>query len=426
MPRIIELKWHCTSCQTRNILGRHKVCPSCGSPREKGEMDMSGLNTDRDGDGYNDAATVTDSDLLNLARAGADWFCTHCGSGNVGNGDSCSNCGAPRYGEKEENHPDPRFQRDHLRQEAPEPQTPEIRHRKTQSLRTAADEEFSRVRREEERKRILTWGGGGVLLLALFALFVWGMQTRLLEGSVTGMTWEHNTHVQTWKQVAKSEWRHLITERSEIKPRNGKGERAGVEIRSCREKHYEDERYQCGTKQEDYDCSTTRSESYSATCTRRVKTGESCRDNGNGFATCTDTYGTESYSCTKTRTVRDPKTCQRTVPKYCTRPIYRPHCTYQTQKWVAVRTVTASGNGVGETYWKEVDLGPLDRTTRSTKYRVSVDYEDRGKPRHYTLKPGSLREYESWIPGEVVTLERRNFGTIKKMTHGGLEVPVPE
>ena len=100
MSRIIELKWNCGECDTKGILGRHKRCPTCGSPREKGEMQMSGLNTDRNGDGYNDAPSVKDPELLRLARAGADWFCSHCGSGNRGDGDRARRGRRNRHGDR--------------------------------------------------------------------------------------------------------------------------------------------------------------------------------------------------------------------------------------------------------------------------------------------------------------------------------------
>ena len=111
MSRIVELKWECGECDTAGILGRNKNCPSCGSPREKGEMSMSGLGASSYGrDGRNKAATVTDPELLKMALAGPDWFCSHCGTGNKGDGDRCNGmgndgCGAPRYNTAEEDHP---------------------------------------------------------------------------------------------------------------------------------------------------------------------------------------------------------------------------------------------------------------------------------------------------------------------------------
>ena len=109
MSRQIELKWNCAECSTKGIRGRDKQCPNCGSPREKGEMKMDGLASTAGG--YNPAPSVTDPKLLKLAYAGSDWFCSHCGSGNRGDGEQCVGCAAPRYGKSEEDHPD--FAGDH-------------------------------------------------------------------------------------------------------------------------------------------------------------------------------------------------------------------------------------------------------------------------------------------------------------------------
>ena len=35
MGRIVEGRWNCQYCQTKEILGRHQSCPNCGRPRDK-------------------------------------------------------------------------------------------------------------------------------------------------------------------------------------------------------------------------------------------------------------------------------------------------------------------------------------------------------------------------------------------------------
>jgi hypothetical protein len=459
MARIIELKWNCADCASKGILGRYKECPNCGSPREKGEMRMDGLSSTAGG--YNPAASVTDPELLKKANAGADWFCTHCSSGNQGDGDACGSCGAPRYGEEGENHPDPRFSRSHVgrakktfaeevaeeavqqaaQKEAQQQAQKDAESRKASRERRAERDRLraaARRRSDEEQdlqddlrrlsqKRHTTFLFGSIAagVVALLGIFIWGMSTHLVKGSVTEMTWEHNTHRQTWTQVTDSDWKHLITERSERPPTGGSGERAGAQITSCREKHYEDEKYQCGTREEDYECGSN--ESYQDTCSRSESyvCGETCSDNGNGFASCSDRMCSRSvsYSCSKTRYVSE--TCQRTVPKYCTRPIYKPFCKYRTQKWRLVQTETARGKGNGITYWEDIETGPLDRLTRSFEYRVQVEYSDRGEPHRYVEEPPSLNAYKAWKPSEKVTLERRNFGSITKMHHGDVEIDIP-
>lgn len=448
MSRVIELTWNCGDCSAKGILGRHKRCPGCGSPREKGEMKMTGLATDRDGDGYNDAETVTDSALLKLAQAGADWFCTHCGSGNIGDGDRCDSCGSPRYGEAEEDHP--AFKGAHKKvypwEEEWEPKisSPKILEStvRDQPSPFHAAWEGENTGREHrggafDWKRVLFVGGGIMLLVLVIGFLIWAFQTHEVMGTVDRMTWSQNTVVQTWTPVDVRLWKHETRERAEIPPVKGSGERAGTQlVGGCRQEHHHYEKYQCGTRQESYDCSY--SESYSDTCTRteQYACGETCRDNGNGFATCTTRYCSRqvSYSCTKSRRV--PKTCERTVPKYCSRSIEKTRCTYRTQEWTTTRTLPASGVG-RETRWPEYDPQPLDRILFTSDYTVFVRYEDRGKEHTYKHKPvpsthrlgerrllsrskalEAERSYRKWHPGEEVTVIVNNLGGIHSVRHG--------
>ncbi len=92
--RIIEGTWTCGECDTQKIKGRHKECPSCGSPREKHEakFDFGGTTAT----GASTEPTVTDAKGLELARAGRDWVCSYCGASNRGDFDSCVECAAAR------------------------------------------------------------------------------------------------------------------------------------------------------------------------------------------------------------------------------------------------------------------------------------------------------------------------------------------
>lgn len=416
--RIIELTWRCTSCGTKDIRGRHKTCPECGSPREKGEMNMDGLNTDRDGDGYNDAATVTDPELLDLATAGYDWFCTHCESGNRGDGAACSNCGAPRYGERKEDHPDL----------PPRPKAPKARpisesFPKARPASFEPEPDFEpRPSGDKQPYWVL-----GVCVAAILAVFlaVWANQTHDVTGETSKMEWSRSVTVEAWVPFTERAWQHRASERAEVPPVGGRGERAGYTLvpGSCREEHYEDEKYQCGTREVSYDCSTSHTESYQGTCTRSESytCGETCRDNGNGFATCSPKHCTRSvsYSCTKTRRVRDPKTCHRDVPKYCERPIYKDKCTYTSQKWVEVRKPTLSGQGKNMA-WPEVSLGALERASRSSEYQVTWVYEDKGKKDTFNrVMPES--DYLGWEIGQPVYMKVTRLGAVSE--HSATPIP---
>lgn len=360
-------------------------------------MRMDGLDEDRDGDGYNDAATVTDPALLDLANAGFDWFCAHCGGGNRGDRHECSSCGSPRKLVEVPTKAEDAF----FRKQAPPPAPPE--------------DGTPEPPPSDHSKWI--FAGAGVLFL-VFVLTVgwWASRTHDVVGEVARMEWSRTVTVEAWTPDVKREWSHRAHERAETPPVNGAGERSGFTLvpGSCREEHYEDERYQCGTREESYDCSTYHTESYTDTCyrTESYSCGETCRDNGNGFATCRTKTCTrrESYSCTKTRRVRDPKTCYREVPKYCERPIYRERCGYLTQKWVQVRTPTLSGTGRDLT-WPDPALGPLERSSREGQYTVTWSYEDQVKPGSFSRKLPEA-EYLSWTAGQPVYLKVTRMGTV--------------
>lgn len=425
--RLIELRWKCGECGTDGILGRHKRCPQCGSPRERGEMRMSGLGKESYTGGWNTAETVTDPELTKLATAGADWFCKRCGSGNTGTAAHCGSCGASLH----------------------EPKAPEPTGRDwSQLLGSAGEPDFWGASQAFQPpppreppppsssedpepggwwRRVVVGitgsafalglaGLGGVALL-VWAL-VWAFQTHEVPGTVSRMSWRQDTVVEAWTTYTVRRWLTETLPRTEIPPTGGKGERAGMTlVGGCREEWHHDEKYQCGTRQESYDCAY--SESYTGTCSRseRYACGETCRDNGNGFASCSTKYCSRSvsYSCTKTRRV--PKTCTRTVPRYCSRPIYETKCDYATQEWRRSQVHTAAGEGT-DTRWPTPELGALERQRHVGDYSVQISYTDRGKPQVHKVAPTSEAEYKTWRLGEALTMQINNLGGVRSTSHG--------
>ena len=276
-----------------------------------------------------------------------------------------------------------------------------------------------------------TYGATFMVVSTLFVLFTgalwWALATHEVEGEVTAMTWTHVTHLDQWTPKTVSGFAHETTERRETKPKAGVGERAGMQKvpLSCRQKHHHYEQYQCGTRQEDYDCSTSHTESYSDTCSRSesYNCGETCRDNGNGFATCYPKTCSKqvSYSCTKTRTVRDPKTCTRTVPKYCDRSIERLYCNYTTQVWKEVKAEVARGQGPEDLYFKDMQADELSRIRHTSDYTVQIAYPCKKEAGCvYEAKPKLTSVYRSWTVGEAPTLVVRNIGNIKEVKRKGM------
>lgn len=438
MGRTVELKWRCADCGAEDILGRHKRCPSCGSPREKGEMKMDGLDADDyDASGRNRAATVTDPELLKLAEVGFDWFCTHCESGNRGNGAKCSSCGSTRYGAPEENHP-----------EAPsEPPTdlgekPQGAKWQTSrpgvSWRTPTppppDDPPPRSWFDRPENKLILLGSGALVLLAALITFgVWAMQTHDVRGAVAGMTWSRTIHSERWTDTTVRLWKHQTTESAEAPPRGGVGGRAGLDLleRTCRSEHFDDERYVCGHHEECKDVYRTESERYSCSKSERYKCGETCRDKGNGFAHCSDKYCTRNVSdtCTRSKKVFDHKSCHD-VKDYCTRPIMKDKCDYLTQEWHGAGNRDTSGRG-RELSWATVTSGDEVRFSYSATYTVAIMYTDSGEPEAYDLvlsdskttlvdAETTSREYLAWDVGDTVLLKINNLGGVASTAHAGI------
>lgn len=362
---------------------------------------MSGLENDADQDGFNDAASVVDSELISLANAGYDWFCTHCSSGNRGDGDACKACSASRYNTSNENY------------------TPQVEVKEKEEA--APEVEPPRRHDADDMKPILTLIAASLFLILLFMFcYMFFVQETVTEGKVKHKVWSRTSKIEEWTPYTESQWAHKVTERPEVKPQDGRGERAGYTLilGSCVETYYETEKYVCGEHQETYDCSTshTETEKYKGTCTKeeRYACGETCRDQGNGFAKCNTKYCTrsQSYSCDKQRTitVKDPKTCTKKVLDYCDRKIYKPKCTYTSQKWVFVRQLDTGGSEP-PFHWPQVSLTALQREVRSESYTITWSYTDDGEAETFS-RSIDPENYKGWKPQQTTWIKLNGLGVV--------------
>lgn len=390
---IIENTWNCSDCDTKGILGRHKNCPNCGSPREKGEMKMHCDKT---------AAPVTDPALLDLAHAGADWFCPHCNAGNKGNGNTCSSCGAPRYEE-------PTVTPPALKSPVTPKKNPAPYSRPTAPVFTREEVQGVFGDKKGKYKKQLIFGAIALVGILLSGFLVWACQTHEVEGKVVSQSWGHTAMLQQWTQITVREWEHRTMEAREVPPIEGEHERAGMEkiFGSCRDEHYEDERYVCGSHQE---CTPrTRSESYDC--------GTTYSDNGNGFTTAS------TRTCT--RTVPDGETC-RSVNDYCTRPIYKSKCDYRTQEWKVIQSIPISGSGSVITWKDPVVEGDGQRIRYKVDYDIVLSYHDRGKDKSHAFNPVGKNDaanratveamdnqYLPWKAGSAVLMQVNNLGGVR-------------
>ena len=380
---------------------------------------------------------VEDPEVLRLAKAGADWFCTHCDSGNIGNGDRCESCGSPRYAIKGEDHPD--LPEDH-KFEPPKPDkvaTPAAanpRKPKPEKIETPphlgspppkseyrAREEQNPHRGRSSYETNSIWAlflaiGGVVSLVGGCGAFVfWSRAEHEVVGQVSDMSWFRQIQVQAWTDGSVRKWKHEVTQIAEIPPTGGTGERAGFLLKeeTCTQEHYSDETYVCGTHEECKDKTKTVSENFACTKSQSYVCGETCKNKKNAFEECVDKTCTKDVpsTCTRKKEVFDRKVCV-TVEDKCKRAIMRPKCDFITQDWVNVRAPSEEGKGVENLIWPMLgELGPLERGVAHEAYVVTISYKDKGEPEAFQ-KTLPLQEYLSWSSGQNVYLKVNNLGIV--------------
>ncbi|MCE9671983.1 hypothetical protein LY474_29675 [Myxococcus stipitatus] len=372
--RIIEGTWNCTSCDTRDILARHKRCPTCNNPREltgqESEFDFGDVDAES---GRSLREGVTDEKVLEIAAAGEDWFCAYCGAANRGDTPKCKHCGGER--------------------------TPDAKKATLQDL----ERDEARLPPEvpvkpPPPKRRLATAVVVAVFFGIIAFAVWATRTRELEGEVTGTSWERAVVQERFAPVTKTGWEDELRVVNTRMPVNGGGEVAGVgNVRDCVSRQRGTRKVADGT------------ERVCRTKSRRVACGteEKCRrrDRGNGFAeeTCESVtkYCSESY-----------EDCQNET-RYRNEPVYARQCSYDTYEWKPVDRREARGQDDAPR-WPELVVGPQDRQRREEKYAVRIHYQRKGDQEH-VHQPTNERDFLSWRKGQGVRLTVTNMGTVKKV-----------
>jgi hypothetical protein len=371
--RIIEGTWNCTSCDTKGIPARHKLCPTCNNPREltgkESEFDFGDVDA-KSGKSLREG--VTDSETLEVAAAGEDWFCAYCGAANRGDRPRCKQCSAER----------------------------------TDDAKAATSKDLDApvvapqpVAQPKKRMGAKGWLVLGVLFSCCFGSGVfsyWGSRTHEYPGE--GTEWKRAVVQERFTAVAKTGWRDELRTTSPRMPVNGAGEVAGVaNVRGCVSRQRGTRRVADGT------------ERVCRTKSRRVACGseEKCRrrDKGNGFVeeVCEDVtkYCNESY-----------EDCQNET-RYRTEPVYAQECTYDTYEWKQVDRRETSGTD-DRPRWPELSVSGVDRLRREEHYSVHLRYEDDGTKEH-VLEPKSEQEFVAWKKGQDARLTVTNLGKVEQV-----------
>lgn len=352
--RKIEMTWRCSACGTVN-LGRHKVCQSCGDPKDKAEKFEMPSDTRQ-------AASVQDPELLKLAHAGKDWSCLHCGANVSATLNACTQCGANRQGER------PPIAE--LPPDDPPPKT--------------------------------GLSGCWFVLIALFGLATGGL---CMGGLATW--WSERPRQLT---VSALNWTTAVAvERYAAYDREGFAEQRpadAIEVKNVGPRHHHDEQVLDHYETEHYTEQVLdgyNQESYQEQvacgqdCVDVPQTcSETCSDDGNGFATCTESCSGGGQSCTtrycsETRyrdvpRYRDePRT--REVPKYRSEPRYADWFTWKRWEWADNRTLSREGSTLPVQWPADAEIALKqglgeredERATRSGTYKVRLaDKDGRG------------------------------------------------
>lgn len=362
--RIVENTWVCTSCKSTQ-LGRYMKCQSCGSAKEKDEQDIVPDPAS--------AATVTDPELLKMAKDAPDWVCEYCG-GRVRNANGqCTNCAANRKGFEE----DAKKLRGDWEKVLGSPSRP------SEPPPRAAPPPPRKPAPPEVKKKEFPWflaGAGAGLVVGLLAFL---LVPREFEARISNIQWTYSSDLRQKTKEHKGEW---------VRP----SEASAFNV-SCASRYYGDEDchpHQCNPRTENYDCNCS---SYSCNCR------ETCSSNRNGFSTCS----TSCSTCSKC------STCSRTVYSTCYDrcSVYKDWCDYDYYAWPVVTHLSKSG-ATHAVSWPVLEAkGPDQRLDRAELYEV-VFAKDGDT---WAYNPRSLDEFNKFNESSIWRIKVRRVGTIEPL-----------
>lgn len=360
--RKIEMTWRCSACDTEN-LGRFKVCPTCGDPKDASEKFEMPSNTRA-------AATVTDPALLAKARAGKDWACSRCGSNQSALMAACTQCGAARGDAappQSASAPAPPAP-------PPPPTAAEPGDRAAVTLALVGAGTFG---------GIATLGGGSALVAALVGVVVWQTLPTDVPATVHGYEWVRHVHVEQYGVQTHEGF--VESEPSDAFDVVSLGSRHHHDEQVL--DHYDTVHY---TEQvlDGYDTRyTTEQEACGEDCTDNPETcSESCTTDDNGFADCVETCSGGGQSCTtrycdhevatQVARYRDEDRT-RQDPVYRAEPRYAEYFTWHHNEWTPARDLDIAGSSFDLTLPAEkIAVAANERSSITGEYKVWLQAAD--------------------------------------------------
>lgn len=361
--------WQCSNCGTKDIYGFYQNCPQCGSSKDLEEAESEYLP---------DSALYYTEEMLNQLTdtANPDWICDHCSTTNRFSNSVCKNCGASKSGKSVEQIT---YDLDEVPTTAEEGKRQAKLRKDQQSNQSTAEEGktlFSADDYNDDNPSGLLGipksmiAGGLALIIALFGLFYWMLQPRVVNAKVSNMKWQRIIEVEALKTFSESDWTlpntaRLTNKRSEIRSYRTVVDYYVTKYKQVRVQtgtvtKTKSVQYQSGSKTTSYECGKTK------TGSGAWKTNY-CTKSEPVYSTRNETYQEPVYGY-KDEPYQEPVTHQE--------PIYDTKYYYDIDRWVAVNPIVLDGGQKTLRSWPM--FKPLAGQTREIQRRevLTIDLVD--------------------------------------------------
>jgi len=257
-----------------------------------------------------DAATVSNANLLKQANAGADWICRYCSGNNRAFDTQCSSCGSMRSDKDKQLVEETRGVNDWSEhaQKAARIVPPSQNFQESQPKKSFFSSRLFKF-------GLLGLGGLTAMFVALLGILVYiSTLTYPAEVEVTNLEWTRTIALEEYKTVTETAWEGEVPPNARVQSQT-------------RAVHHTD-KVADGTRS----VPETYTEQVSDG-TERYVCGRTSKKNG---------FFEDKY-CTRTKYKTVTKTRNKTETVYKDMPVYKTRYSYSIDKWVAAEEKTTSG-----------------------------------------------------------------------------------
>lgn len=374
LVKTTESTWNCTSCGTKGIAGRIKICPSCQNPKGSDEEYQESSSSAP-------ALTRHELGLMGVdANHFSDQTCDFCGAKSIPGSSKCTQCGAPLADVARTDRVCENCGTETIDGVCPScnasTRTKNQAHR--QSVRRTGKQSPQqvinwKVRRTASNLDVTNpaiWGPAlGLLIIALIAFIFWPRQAEV---RVESVSWQATVSLQEYQYNQHSGWSLP----------------SGADLVSTEQKEHHTVSVQQGTKTEHYTEKVCGSDIYDYTEVLVYDDGT------------TDTIDHYKPNCWD-----EPRT--REVPNMVDEPVYQTYYTYMQWEWANISPAVATGSNY-EPYWPTGFLIDDKHRESGRQMNFSVSLVEMDGDDDFTYRPSSLEEYRTF-----------NLNSMWHITHSG-------